>query len=282
MTTGCGFIGLGLMGRRMAARLLDPGGGPVAVHSRTRIDLADGLAWRDTPREVGAAADQVFLMVPDAAATRAVLDGPDGLLGSLAPGTIVINTATIGPEAAAEIGHRVLETGAGYLDAPVLGSTRAAEQGQLVFLVGGAEATLDRARPALGRLGRRILHLGAIGRGNAAKLLFNVQLGVAMASLADTLRLAAALGLPAGFVLDEILSSPVTAPALAAKRAMFASDAFEPQFPLDWMIKDLELAEAGAAWAGASLPVVAAALGRYREALAAGDGKRDFAVVGRI
>jgi 3-hydroxyisobutyrate dehydrogenase/glyoxylate/succinic semialdehyde reductase len=216
-------------------------------------------------------------MLPTAEATREVLEGPHGLLSALRPDSIVINSATIGPEAAEATGRRVTERGAAYLDAPVLGSTGAAEQGQLLFLVGGAEEILARCRPALERLGGRILHVGGMGRGSAAKLLFNAQLGTAMAALADTLRLADALGLPRSFVLDEVIPSPVTAPALAAKKEMLAAGVFDPQFALKWMVKDLALAEASAAREGVSLPVVAAALARYREAARAGFSEEDFA-----
>jgi 3-hydroxyisobutyrate dehydrogenase-like beta-hydroxyacid dehydrogenase len=265
----------------MAARLAS-NDAPVAVYARSKRDNVDsGLAWCTSPKDVGTGTDQVFLMLPTAEATREVLEGPHGLLSALRPDSIVINSATIGPEAAEAIGHLVTESGAAYLDAPVLGSTGAAEQGQLLFLVGGAEEILARCRPALERLGRRILHVGGTGRGSAAKLLFNAQLGTAMAALADTLRLAAALDLPQRLVLDEVLPSPVTAPALAAKKGMLADGAFEPQFALKWMVKDLMLAEASAAHAGVTLPVVAAALARYQEAARAGFGEEDFVAVGR-
>lgn len=271
------------MGRRMAARLAGLGDGPVAVHTRSREKLAGslgpGLAWCDSPREVGEQADQVFLMLPTADATLDALEGARGL--SAGPGTIVVNSATVGPEAAAAIGRRVAGAGGDYLDAPVLGSTAAAEQGQLVFLVGGAEATLQRCRPALERLGRRILHLGDVGRGSAAKLVFNAQLGAGMAALADTLRLAAVLGIPRSFILEEVLPAPVTAPALAAKRAALTTEAFDPQFPLRWMLKDLALAEASAARAGIRLPVLEGALARFRDAAVAGLGELDFAAVAR-
>lgn len=284
MTTRYGFIGLGLMGRRMAARLAGFNA-PVAVYSRSRAgpgENADaGLVNCASPREIGAQADLVFLMLPTTDATLDVLEGPEGLLPALRPGSVVVNSATIGPEAAVDISRRVTAAGGAYLDAPVLGSIGAAEQGQLLFLVGGTNETLDQCRPALERLGRRILHLGEVGKGSAAKLLFNAQLGAAMASLADTLRLAAALGLPRSFVLEEVLPSPVTAPALAAKKGMFAEDAFVPQFALKWMVKDLSLAEANAVREGVTIPVVAAALARYREAMIAGLGEHDFAAVAR-
>jgi len=269
------------MGRRMAARLAS-GDAQVAVYARSGPKHADdsGFAWCESPVGVGKQAEQVFLMLPNAEATLEVLEGPQGLLSSIGTKHIVINSATIGAEAAVAIGRRVTGTGAAYLDAPVLGSTGAAEQGQLLFLVGGTEESLARCRPALEQLGRRSIHLGEVGRGSAAKLLFNAQLGAAMAALADTLRLAAALGLPRSFVLDEVLPSPVTAPALAAKKRMLAEGTYDPQFALKWMVKDLTLAETSGTLAGVSLPVVAAALARFQEAEATGHGEEDFAAVG--
>jgi 3-hydroxyisobutyrate dehydrogenase len=280
-----GFIGLGTMGRPMFARLADAGDAPVAVFSRSRPApderSSSRLVWCASPREVGSRADVVFLMLPTSAATTDVLEGPAGLLSSLGPGKTVINSATIGPDAAVACAGLVARTGAAYLDAPVLGSSPAAAAGMLLFLVGGDEEPLRRCRPALERLGRRIVHLGGVGRGSAAKLVFNALLGTSVAALADTFRLAAALGLPRSFVLEEVLGSPVSSPALDGKRAALSGEQYEPQFALKWMVKDLALATGTATSAGAVVPVVQAAQERFQDAMTAGFGDLDYAALAR-
>src|SRR2546422_443806 len=150
-----GFVGLGVMGGRMAKRLLD-GGHRVIGYNRTREKtrwLADaGMRVADSPREVAVQADVVFTMVTDTPALDAVCRGPDGILAGLRRGTVHVEMSTVSPEAVRAIAAEVASRGADLLDAPVSGSPVTLEAGQLSFMIGGDPATLERVRPYLAAL----------------------------------------------------------------------------------------------------------------------------------
>jgi 3-hydroxyisobutyrate dehydrogenase-like beta-hydroxyacid dehydrogenase len=294
-----GVIGLGIMGRGMAAGLAKLSMHPVIVWNRSpRVpqDLPNETAGaRATPTtsafvlagdpaDVGRGSEIVFAMLATGAATERALTAPNGLLAGIVEGTVVVNCATVGPDAARALAATVEAAGAVYLDAPVLGSRDAAATGQLTFLVAGDGEAVTRCGPAFEALGRRTVRFGAVGSASAAKLVFNALLGTGMAAAAEACHLGAALGLDRTFLLDVVLASPVVSAAVQGKRDLLAAgdDALShPQFPLKWMLKDLDLALDAAGGNRASLSVIAAARDRFDAEVANGRGDHDFSAVAR-
>ena len=167
-----GFVGLGLMGRPMSRNLLRAGA-RVTVCNRSRAvvdELAgEGMTSAATPREVASASDVIFVMVSDTPAVEAVLLGDDGILAGLRPGSVVVDMGTTAVAATRDLAARVIDRGADYLDAPVSGGEVGARDATLTIMVGGRGAALERVRPLLGVLGRRVTHVGEVGAGQVPR-----------------------------------------------------------------------------------------------------------------
>ncbi|HEY6358209.1 MAG TPA: NAD(P)-dependent oxidoreductase, partial [Vicinamibacterales bacterium] len=214
------FMGLGVMGRGMAARLIDQRV-PVVVWNRSR-DRADALVAasgaRDarvgaSPREAAATADVVISMVADDAASRAVWLGEDGALAGARPGAVLIESSTLSPAWIEELATRVSLRGGVLRDAPVTGSRTNAAGGQLLFLVGGPSEALERARPVLATMSRAIVHVGPTGSGARLKLVNNFVCGVQAVALAEAVAMIERSGmnrdLAASVLADGAPGSPL-------------------------------------------------------------------------
>src|SRR5579872_3767058 len=150
--TRLGFIGLGMIGSRMVKRLLEQGHTVTGYNrSRAKADalIAMGMAWADSPREVGDASDTILTMVSDADAVHAVTAGRDGLIAGLTAGKVLVEMSTISPLVSRSLAAAVRETGADMVDAPISGSPATVEQGQVSFMVGGRPETFERVKPIL-------------------------------------------------------------------------------------------------------------------------------------
>ncbi len=158
-----GFIGLGLMGGRMVARLL-AAGHRVTGYNRTKSKaqalLDEGMRWGGSPRAVAEAADVTFSMVTDTVALQAVAGGPDGVVAGLGPGKIYVDMSTVSPSASRELAAQVEAVGASMLDAPVSGSVVTLEQGSLSIMAAGDKAAFERVRPILQDIGPTVTHVG--------------------------------------------------------------------------------------------------------------------------
>src|ERR1700674_4704842 len=168
-----GFIGLGVMGGNMVARLLDKGH-KVTGYNRTRSKaqwLIDrGMKWGDSPRAVIAAADFTFSMVTNASAIHSITEGSDGILAGLGPGKILIDMSTVSPAVSRALAAKVREKGADMIDAPVSGSVTMVEGGKLTIMVGGDKAAFERAQPILADIGQKVTHIGSNGLALAMKI----------------------------------------------------------------------------------------------------------------
>src|SRR4029077_5094555 len=171
-----GFIGLGLMGRPMAGNLLKAGF-PLVVWNRTTSraeDLVRGGAKLGTgPAATAAQADVLITIVSDPPAVERILWGADGALAAMRHGSVLMDSSTISPELARKTAVACEKNGVGYLDAPVTGGTWGAEKGELVFMAGGKSETLEKVRPVLEAMGKKIFHLGPNGAGQTVKLAMN-------------------------------------------------------------------------------------------------------------
>ncbi|HEU4721393.1 MAG TPA: NAD(P)-dependent oxidoreductase [Gemmatimonadaceae bacterium] len=206
------FLGLGAIGRPMAARLATAPGISLAVWNRTaeraRTFAAEtGARHAATPADAARGADVVITCFPVSADVEAVLDGADGLLAGLSRGTLLVDCTSGDPATSRRIAARLAEQDIGFLDAPVSGGTIGAEQGTLTVMVGGDPALLERARPVLEAFGKKIVHCGDVGAGDALKAVNNALLAVHVWSTAEGLATLAKAGVNAAVALDVINAS---------------------------------------------------------------------------
>jgi 3-hydroxyisobutyrate dehydrogenase len=212
MTT-VAFLGLGAIGRPMAARLAASPDVSLTVWNRTATRAASFVASHanarraDSPAAAARAAEIVITCFPVSADLESLLDGPDGLLAGLAKGALIVDCTSGDPATSRRIAARLAEHGVGFLDAPVSGGTSGAEQGTLTVMVGGDPALLERARPVIAAFGKKIVHCGDIGAGDALKSVNNALLAVHVWSTAEGLAALAKAGVKADVALDVINAS---------------------------------------------------------------------------
>lgn len=282
MALKVGFIGLGIMGSRMAANLQD-GAYTLFVFNRTR-EKADALVrggarWTASPAGVAAEADVLFTMLANPEAVAAAALGENGFLRVLRPGSVWVNSSTVNPSFARRMAEEARANGVRYLDAPVTGSKAAAGAGELLFMIGGDAADLEVCRPLLSRMGKRIVHVGEVGLGSALKMVNNLLGAVSMAAFAEGAALGEALGVPRRTIFDVLLGGPMVAPVVSGKRAKFESEDYEADFSMRWMQKDLHLASISGYEAGVPLPVVNVTKEVYRLAMREGHADEDYGAI---
>ncbi len=281
-----GFIGLGIMGSRMAANLQKKGH-ELVVYNRTKDKakpLVDqGALWADSPAEVAKHVNILFTMLskPDAVAETALL-GKRSFIEHLIKGSLWVDCSTVNPSFSKLMANEAVERGIGFLDAPVAGSKGPAEQAQLLFYVGGAAADVERARPFLESMGKAVHHIGGHGMGSAMKMVNNIILGQAMTAFSEALAFGEALGIRKKAIFDTLASSPVTAPFLNMKRQKLEAGDYAAEFPLQWMHKDLHLAAETAFEINAAIPTTNVAKEIYTLAMRAGLANEDFTAVYKV
>jgi 3-hydroxyisobutyrate dehydrogenase len=206
------FLGLGAIGRPMAVRLARAPGVSLAVWNRSR-DKAEafarehGVRVASSPADAARGADVVITCFPVSADVASVLDGSEGLLAGMQPGSALVDCTSGDPATSRQIAERLAERGIGFLDAPVSGGTSGAEQGTLTVMVGGDAALLARVRPALEPFGKKIVHCGGVGAGDALKSVNNALLAVHVWSTAEGLVALAKAGVKPEVALDVINAS---------------------------------------------------------------------------
>jgi 3-hydroxyisobutyrate dehydrogenase/glyoxylate/succinic semialdehyde reductase len=276
------FIGLGLMGSRMAANLIKSGV-PLCVHNRTKSKadslLEAGATWAASNHAAAGKADILFTMLstPDAVAEAAL--GDDGFLTSMSEGALWVDCSTVNPSFSKKCAAEAKEKGIRFVDAPVAGSTKPAADGTLIFLVGGEAEDVQQVKPFIDIMGSRLVHVGPASMGTSMKMVVNTLLGVSMASFAEVFNLGQKLGIPRDMLLAGLIPSNVTAPMLEAKKDKIRDADYSPEFPLQWMQKDLVLATLSAYEQGASMPIANAVKEVYADARANGLGELDLSAV---
>lgn len=276
------FLGLGLMGSGMAGRIL-AGGFPLAVFNRNRAKTTDlgarGARVANTPREAAAGADVIVSMVADDNAARAVWLGNDGALAAAKSGAICIESSTVTVGWVRELASTVVSRGGEFLDAPVTGSRTHAAAGELNFLVGGPETTLEKVRPVLAAMSKTITPLGPVGSGALIKLINNFVCGVQIAALAEAIAMIERGGLDRAKSLDVLTNGAPGSPLVKAVSARMTAQDYTPHFLLRLMAKDLSYAMGEANAQSLQLVTAAAALGAFERGIAAGHGEKDIAAV---
>jgi 3-hydroxyisobutyrate dehydrogenase-like beta-hydroxyacid dehydrogenase len=278
-----GWIGLGLMGKPMAANLLKKDY-KLVVWNRTRSKANDlaraGATVAASAEEAAAAADILFTIVSDPPALEEVLWGPKGALGGLRRGSVLVDSSTVSPPLERRIAQACAERGVDSLDAPVTGGTWGAEKGEVVFMIGGEKKTLDRVEPVLLAMGKRFFHLGPHGAGQTVKLAMNMLYALEVQALAEALALVRGAGLPGERLVEVMQSSMGRAPVLDVKAPLLLKQEFPPSFPLRLMHKDLSLALELGNQLGVALPATAAARETYNFVKGAAKQDLDYAAVG--
>jgi 3-hydroxyisobutyrate dehydrogenase-like beta-hydroxyacid dehydrogenase len=284
-TRPLGFIGLGAMGSRIAGRLLDAGHrvyGTNRTASKAQPLIERGLLWRDTPREVAAAADVVFSMVADDAALEAITTTPDGIVAGLAPGKVYVDMSTVSPQASRWLAVRVSALGAHMLDAPVSGSIPQAESGTLAIMVGGDQQAFAAAQPLLGELGQTVTHIGPSGQGLLLKLAINISLAVQTLAFSEGLLLAERGGVDPELAAEVMSTSSIGSPMLKARLPLLLNLPEHAWFDVELMQKDIRLARHAADELAIPLPSAAVADGMLTRAGELGYAHRDLAALHEV
>jgi 3-hydroxyisobutyrate dehydrogenase-like beta-hydroxyacid dehydrogenase len=278
-----GFIGLGIMGSRMAGNLQNKGH-ELVVYNRTKQKAdqlaAAGAVLAPTPADVAKQATVVFTMLakPDAVAEAAIA-GKNGFLNHLAANALWIDCSTVNPSFSRLMADESKQRKIRFLDAPVAGSKGAAAQAQLVFYVGGDKKDVDEARPLLESMGKAVLHVGGHGMGTSMKMVNNLIVAQAMVAFSEAMTLGDALGIPKDLLFSTLLGSPVAAPFLSMKRGKLETGTYDAEFPLQWMHKDMQLITDTAYETGVAMPAANVVKEIYALAVRKGLGEQDFSAV---
>ncbi len=278
---GVGFSGLGRMGSLMAANL-QRAGFDLTVHNRTHAKAesfaaSTGAKVATSGRELAEASSIIVTMVADGPALASLLEGPDGIAAGLSPGDIVVDMGTTGLEYTQRARLATEVAGGHLVEAPVSGSTAAAEGATLLVMTAGDEAAAAAAGPVLAAMSARIVHVGGPGAGAALKLAVNSALFAVMQAVGESLVLAERAGVPREVAYEVFASSAIAAPVVKYRREVFEKPRETPvSFALDLAIKDLDLTLALAGAVGAPMPQAETNRAVLREASAAGLGGADI------
>jgi 3-hydroxyisobutyrate dehydrogenase-like beta-hydroxyacid dehydrogenase len=277
-----GYIGLGVMGGRMADRLISKGH-TVTGYNRTRDKAAwlvdRGLTLADSPRAAAGAADVTFVMVANSAALDAVANGPDGFIAGLSPGKIVVDMSTVSPALSRATATKVRERGARMVDAPVSGSVLTLEQGKLSIMVGGDRATFDAVKPLLEDVGPKVTYVGGNGLAVSMKIAANISVAVQMLAFAEGVLLAEKSGIARDVAVDVLTHSAIGSPMLQYRGPFVVQMPDEAWFNVNMMQKDVQLALEMGRQLDVPLPTAAATNEWLTAARAMGLADQDYAAV---
>ena len=270
--TSVGIIGLGIIGSRVAA-VLRRGGFPVFVWNRSPRPEPNFLS---SAREVAESADIIQIFVRDGEALLEVIRSMGTALGD---SHVVINHATVSPAEILEAARLVGERGASFLDAPFTGTRDVAADGQLVYYVGGEEAVLERAAPVLEASARAILHMGPVGAATYVKVATNMISAASIQALSEALALVEKSGIPPQFLASALEFNGCRSGVMELKLPKMLEADYEPHFSLKHMLKDVQFGLALAKNVDLELPACATTRTAMADAVGAGHGDADFAVI---
>lgn len=275
-----GFLGLGIMGYPMARNLLRAGH-DVALWSH-RAEKAKELAAAEkgrfcaTPKEVAQHAECVFLCVGDTAMAEQVNLGADGVIEGVRSGAIVADASTISPSGSRRIGGALAKKGAHYLDIPCTGSTPGANAGTLTFMVGGDQAILEKIRPWMEAMGKKIYYCGSAGMGLQAKLSQNLILSNLLQGFNEGMVLATKAGVDPQLMLEILTNSAAKSGLIDFKAPYVFRRDFSPQFSVKWMDKDIGLMLESGKELNVPLPLTGLTRQMFQAAIATGHGDEDI------
>jgi len=277
-----GFVGLGVMGSRMVQRLL-AAGHQVTGFNRTRAKaqllLDAGMKWGATPRAVAEAAEITFSMVTNTEALIAVTGGDDGVIGGLGRGKIYVDMSTVSPAASRAVAQRVKAKSSEMLDAPVSGSVITLEEGKLSIMVGGDDATFEKALPILQVIGPKVTHVGANGLAVSMKIATNLSLAVQMLAFSEGVLLAEKSGIARETAVEVLLNSVIASPMVKYRGPFVLKMPDQAWFDVNMMQKDLLLALELGRQHDVPLPTTAITNEMLTTARGMGLAEKDFAIL---
>ena len=262
MTDRMGFIGLGIMGRPMARNLIKAGF-TLTVWNRSRPGIeelvAEGAAEGSGAADVARRSDVVISIVGDSPDVEEVALNGDGLIEGAHPGLVHVDMTTMSPEVTRRISERLAEVGIEMLDAPVSGGQQGAIDGTLAIMVGGRKETLERCRPALEAMGRKIVHCGPSGAGQTVKLCNQIAVALTNLGMCEALVFAARSGIDPRIMIEAVSAGAGTSWQLQNLAPRIVERDFRPGFKVAHQLKDLRLAVEAAEKLAAPLPGTAVA-----------------------
>jgi len=279
-----GFVGLGQMGRPMAARI-QQAGFPLRVWNRTRKEAVEigGATICDRPRDAAGGAEIVVSSLADDRAVEEVVLGADGVLAGLGAGAIHVGTSTISYALATRLGEAHAARGTHFVAAPVLGRPDAAAQGQLWLLTGGDAGAVARCQPVLAAIGRGQVHLGSAPQAALGKIVANFMIAGTIELLGEATALAAKGGIPPADLVGMLTGTLFGSPIVSGYCARIAGGAYEPAgFRMALGLKDVELALSAGRDLRAPLPVAGVVREHIVEALARGRESWDWAGIAGV
>jgi 3-hydroxyisobutyrate dehydrogenase-like beta-hydroxyacid dehydrogenase len=283
--TSVGFLGLGIMGSRMAANLQRKGFAVTAwTHTPGKADTwaaeQDGARAAATPAEAAAGADIIISMVVDGDQVRSILlDGEGAAAEGGTPGTLFVDMSTIAPADARAIGAELAQRGHAFVDAPVTGSSPRAEDGTLTIMAGGADADVARAMPAFEAMGETIVHVGALGHGQIIKLINNAVAAANAATLAQALVMGAGTGVDLEALTQILAAGSGNSTMVGLKAEPMRQHDYATLFKTEHMLKDVRLCLEEAQAAGVPFPAANSARDALVGAVGRGYADQDFAAI---
>lgn len=276
------FIGLGIMGSRMAKNLLYADH-HLVVYNRTRHKaepiIEQGAIWADTPKEAVKERDVVITMLSTPQIVHKLAVGKEGFLPHMPKNSVWIDCSTVDPALSRLMATRAEPHRVRFIDAPVAGSKEPAEQGNLVFLAGGDKGDVEAVKPLFEAMGKAVIHVGENGMGTSMKMVVNSLLAQSMMAFTEACKLGKSLGIDEEQLFDTLLGGPVAAPFIRSKRSHLAKHLNETEFPLQWMLKDLHLVSKTAYDSGVAMPQMQIVKELFTLANANGWGEKDFSSI---
>jgi len=283
--TPLGFIGLGLMGKPMAARLVDAGY-RVTVFNRSVGPMRElekrGAELGDSPRGVAQVSDVVITMLPNSPDVEQVCLGEDGIREGCRPGKVVIDMSTISPRISQKISEMLARDGVHMLEAPVSGGDVGAREGTLSIMVGGEKETLDRCRAIFNVLGKKVTYCGGPGKGQTTKLVNNAIAAVTIEAIAEGFLMGVKAGVDPEAMFEAIRGGAAACWSLDHKIPMILERNFKPGFMSKLHLKDLNLALDAASDVGTPMPVTALVKELYAALVFDGKGDEDNCAVVKV
>jgi len=276
------FIGLGIMGSRMARQLLDQGVN-LTVYNRSQEAMealvAAGARKARSFEHAVIDADIVFSMLSTPDVVEEIFLSKNGLLDQMEEEALWVDCSTVNPSFSVHAAQIAKAKDIRFLDAPVAGSAPQAEAKTLIFMVGGQEQDLSTAHPYFEMMGQRIMHLGPNGKGASFKMLINAMLAQSMTIFSETVLLGRKMGFDEAFLLENLPKSPVSAPFTKSKAEKILQQDDSVDFPLEWMHKDLHLATQTAYEVGQPLHLASTVEALYASAKSQGLARKDFSAI---
>lgn len=280
-----GFLGLGIMGKAMAANLVKAGF-DVTVWNRNAAKCAElvalGARQGATPKDVAAHCDITFAMVSDPEAALALCQGSDGVVAGIGSGRGYVDMSTVDDTTSKTIAGLIAQAGGRFLEAPVSGTKKPAEDGTLIILAAGDPSLYEDAKPAFEVMGKMSPYLGEVGQGANMKLVVNMMMGGMLSIFSEGMSLGQKAGLDGQQILDIVDAGAMSNPMFKGKGAMLLNENYTTSFPLKHMQKDLRLAVALGDQLDQPLPTAAIANEAFKQAIKAGFAEEDIAAVYKV